>query len=267
MDSFQIIQPSALLAPYVKHYWFLTANTTSQACERVIPNGLIGLMFHRGERLFSSSDNQWQPRAFISGQGTGYTDLLYSGNIDLICIVFQPVGAKAFFNIPLIELSEQNVAVDDLNDQQLTELRKRLFDVVDIKTCVFLIEQFLFKRLCSLAAHNLKRINAALQAIYGGQHNMDVLAQTACLSYKQFKRVFAEYVGANPKDYLRVVRFQKALYILQTQPETSFTHLAYECGYYDQPHLIKEFKAFSGYTPTEYLAICAPYSDYFSSSK
>jgi predicted enzyme related to lactoylglutathione lyase len=101
-----------------------------------------------------------QPRAFLDGQETGYTDLLYSGSIDLVCTVFQPAGAKAFFNVPLIELSEQNVAVDDLEDPQLIELGNRLFDTADIQTSVLLIEQFLFKRLRTPAAHNLRRINA-----------------------------------------------------------------------------------------------------------
>ncbi|MDR2906448.1 MAG: helix-turn-helix domain-containing protein [Bacteroidales bacterium] len=264
METFQIIQPSAGLSPYVKHYWFLTAGGRLQASERVIPTGLMSLMFHRGERIFSQTHQQLQPPAFLCGQGTGYTDLQYSGTIDLACIVFQPAGAKAFFNLPLIELNEQNVAVDDLEDPQLLEFRNRLFDTSDIPTCVRFIEQFLFKRFCAPKAYNLLRINAALQAIYAGQQNVDTLAQTACLGYKQFKRVFAEYVGANPKDYLRVVRFQKALHVLQTQPTTSLIQLAYECGYYDQPHLIKDFKTFSGYTPAEYLGVCAPYSDHFS---
>ncbi len=104
--DFQIIQPSASLAPYVKHYWFLTACSPLQASERVIPNGQICLMFHRGERLFSSAHNRLQPQAFVSGQGRSYTDLLYLGFIDLVCIEFQPAGAKAFFDVPLIELNE-----------------------------------------------------------------------------------------------------------------------------------------------------------------
>ena len=103
-----------------------------------------------------------------------------------------------------------------------------------------------------------------MQSIYCGIQNIDRLAQTACLEYKQFKRIFADYVGANPKDYLRVIRFQKALHTLQIQPNISFTQLSYECGYYDQAHFIKEFKQFSGYTPTEYMTVCNPYSDFFS---
>lgn len=90
------------------------------------------------------------------------------------------------------------------------------------------------------------------------------LADVACLSNKQFGRVFAEYVGATPKEFLRIVRIQRALYTLQCQPGISFAQLAYECGFFDQSHMIKEFKLFSGYTPAEYLAVCAPYSDYFS---
>ncbi len=264
MESFQIIQPSVLLAPYVKHYWFLTTGSVSQATERVIPTGMMCLVFHRTERIFSSSADQWQPQAFLGGQETTYTDLCYSGNIDMISVVFQPFGARAFFDMPMITLQEQAVDIDNLSDVQLVELKKRLVSTADRETCVLFIEQFLLKRLCRLAAHNLKRVNAVVQSIYSGQQNISMLAQTACLGYKQFKRIFAEYVGSNPKKYLRVVRFQKALHVLQTRKDVNLTQLTYECGYYDQAHLIKEFKQFSGYTPSEYLSVCAPYSDYFS---
>ena len=242
----------------------MTINSEVEASERVIPTGMMCLMFHRGERIFSSSENQWQPRAFLSGQDTAYTDLSYRGNIDLISVEFRPAGAKAFFKIPMMELNGQTVAIDTLSDPLLTELEKRLSETTDVKTCVFHIEQFLYKRIYRLEAHNLKRIAAVMQSIFCGEQRIDLLASTACLGYKQFKRIFADYVGANPKDYLRVVRFQKALHILQIQPDSNLAQLAYGCGYSDQAHCIKEFKQFSGYTPTEYKAVCDPYSDYFS---
>ncbi len=264
MESFQIISPSAWLAPYVKHYWFMTTHNAEQASQRIIPTGMICLIFHRGARTFSSSENRQQPQAFVGGLGNAYADLSYFGRVNMISVEFKPAGAKAFFNIPMIELKGQSVSINDLSDLQLTELEDRLADTTDPRSCVFLIEQFLHKRFYRQAAYNLKRINAVMQSIYNGQQRIDLLAQTACLGYKQFKRVFAEYVGANPKDYLRVVRFQRALYVLQTRKVTNLTQLTYECGFYDQAHLIKEFKQFSGYTPTEYLAVCAPCSDFFS---
>ncbi|MDR1258754.1 MAG: hypothetical protein LBK65_05705 [Tannerellaceae bacterium] len=119
MDSFQVIQPSAFLAPYVKYYWFMKVGSAVQASERIIPTGMMCLMFHRGERLFSSAAKQMQPQAFLSGQGTAYTDLSYCGAIDMISVEFRLAGAKAFFKMPMIELNGQNIATCDLSDPEL----------------------------------------------------------------------------------------------------------------------------------------------------
>ena len=67
-----------------------------------------------------------------------------------------------------------------------------------------------------------------------------------------------------PKEFIRIVRMQRALSMLQQDATIPFVQVAYECGFSDQSHMIKEFKLFSGYTPAEYLSVCAPYSDYFS---
>ena len=113
--------------------------------------------------------------------------------------------------------------------------------------------------------YNLKRISAVLHQINEqAKTNISELSETACLSSKQFNRIFLDYVGATPKEFLRIVRMQRALFKVQRNPSISFAQLAYECGFSDQSHMIKEFKLFSGYTPTEYLSLCAPYSDYFS---
>mgnify|MGYP005923662559 CR=1 FL=1 len=137
-------------------------------------------------------------------------------------------------------------------------------DMPDRVACIRLIEEFLLSRLYAFPEYNLKRVSTVLEAVNLHPHIRTVqLADVACLSNKQFGRVFAEYVGATPKEFLRIVRIQRALYTLQCQPGISFAQLAYECGFFDQSHMIKEFKFFSGYTPAEYLAVCAPYSDYF----
>ena len=107
-------------------------------------------------------------------------------------------------------------------------------------------------------------MDAVIKGITQPMINVSTLLQIACLSDKQLSRIFAEYVGSMPKEVIRIVRLQRALYSLQNSATENFTQLAYECGFYDQAHLIKEFKTFSGYTPKEYLLVCDPYSDYFS---
>ena len=80
------------------------------------------------------------------------------------------------------------------------------------------------------------------------------LASVACLGKKQFERLFNELVGANPKEYARIVRFQKSLKLLQhCSEDTNQAQLAYQCGYADQSH-----------TPLSLLNVCKPYSDLFN---
>ncbi|MDL2277328.1 helix-turn-helix domain-containing protein [Parabacteroides sp. OttesenSCG-928-G07] len=264
MEEFRIIQPSPLLAPYIKNYWLLKTACDSPALARTVPCGMMNLIFHRGNRLLSIHDNALHPRAFLSGHEKTFADLEYTGQINMITVVFRPAGVKAFFNLPMNKIHNQRVTAGDLEDKELAILEQSLTSTEEDPLCILLIEQFLLKRLSRLAEYNLTRIEASIRLINSGQNDVSLLADTACLSTKQFLRVFSEHVGSNPKEFSRTIRFQKALYLLETRPLISLTTLAYECGYFDQSHMIKDFKALSGYTPSEYLAACPPHSDYFN---
>jgi len=264
MEKYRIIQPTALIAPYVKNYWLLKTACDSPTLARTVPTGMMSLIFHRGERLLSIHESELHPRAFLSGQEKTFADLEYVGQINMISVVFNPVGVRAFFNLPINKLNNLRITASDLGDKELAELEYSLTSTENDKLCFLLIEQFLLKRLSRLAEYNLKRIEASIQLINSGQTDVGLIADAACLSTKQFQRVFSEYVGSNPKEFSRTIRFQKALHILEIRPQISLTTLAYECGYFDQSHMIKDFKALSDYTPGEYLAACPPHSDYFS---
>ncbi len=263
MEEFRVIQPSSPLIPYVKHYWLLKTASHSATLARTVPTGMMSLIFHRGERLLSVYENALHPRAFLSGQEKTFADLLYCGQVNIISVVFRPVGIRAFFNLPVNLLAGLRLTAGDIEDRELLALENTLTSIESDKRCVLLIEQFLLKRLTRLAEHNLKRIETAIRLINYGETDITRLANAACLSTRQFGRVFCEYIGANPKEFSRTVRFQRALKILEHNPQLSLTALTYQCGYFDQSHMIKEFKALSGYTPREFLAVCPPHSDYF----
>lgn len=265
MEEFSIVQPATMLAPYVKHYWLLKTVGDSAALTRTVPTGMVSLIFHRANRLFSIHENIFQPRSFLSGQEKTFADLKYDGQINMISVVFRPAGVRAFFSLPAIKYAGMRLSASDIEDKELQVLENSLAGTEDDNMCILLIEQFLLKRLTQLAEHNLKRIETTIRLINSGQNDIARLADAACLSTKQFNRVFSEHIGANPKEFTRTIRFQRALHLLETHPQLSLTALAYECGYFDQSHMIKEFKTLSGYTPGEYLAVCLPHSDYFNS--
>lgn len=263
MERFRIIKPSVVLAPYVKHYWLLESDDVTNS-QRVIPTGNIELLFHRGSPM--KKNGRTIPTTSLSGQSLSFADLIPTGTVDMIAVVFHPFGAKAFLEIPLCELSNLIVTADDLNITSLKELEDQILNATNDNDCIRLIESFLISRLNPFKECNYKRMVAAVSAINlcSDELSVSMLAERICLSKKQLQRIFSEYVGATPKEFMRIVRFHKALYTMQKNPTISFTTLACECGYYDQAHMTNEFKIFSGYTPSQYVAICVPYSDYFS---
>jgi len=264
MEDFNIIYPSSLLRPYVKHYWHLKTVGDSASMARTVPTGMMSLIFHRGNRLLSVNENRFHPRAFLGGQESTFADLQYKGQIDMITVVFRPAGVRAFFSLPLNKAAGLRLSSEEMEDKQLLQLENALIGTEEEDLSILLIEKFLMTRLTHLATHNLNRINTTLRLIESGETDISRLADAACLSTKQYSRIFLEHTGVNPKEFSRTIRFQRALHLLEKHPHISFTALAFECGYYDQSHMIKEFKSYSGYTPGEYLAVCAPHSDYFN---
>lgn len=264
MEDYSIIQPSPILAPYVKHYWLLKTFGAQPTQVGTVPTGMMSLIFHRGNQLLSVSENKFHPRVFLCGQEKAFANLQYTGQIDMLSVVFQPAGARVFFNLPLQKLYNIRVTASDMEDKELLKLEKTLTHTEDNRLCIALIEQFLTRRLTHLEEHNIKRIDTTIRLINSGQTDIRQLSDAACLSTKQFNRVFSEHIGCNPKEFARIIRFQRALHTIETKPQTPLTTLAYQCGYFDQSHMIKDFKALSGLTPSEYIAACPPTSDYFS---
>lgn len=144
------------------------------------------------------------------------------------------------------------------------ELEDRLMNTVDNYTCVYWIEQYLLKCIYRFDDYNIKRLQPVMTSVFAGETDVITLAGKACLGYKQFKRIFTENVGLNPKEFIRIKRFSKALHLLQSGSARSLSDISYQCGYYDKSHLIKDMKLLSGYSPSQITENSDSYSDYKS---
>lgn len=260
-ETFDPIQPSALLSPYVKQYWFMSAEGIGLGSQRILPTGRMGLTFNRGGKTYS--DGEPQPRASLFGQVTRHIDTSFENPLNLIVVIFKPIGVKAFFKIPLNEIGGKSIDIDLLYDNKLQELGKKLAETIDNKTCANLLDQYLIRRIYKTDYnnnYNYKRLDAVLQKIDCGASDISQLAVTACLGYRQFKRVFTDYTGLNPIEYIQIMRFSKTMHLLQTHV-TNLEELALSNGYYDKSHLMRDFKSFSGYTTRQILENSDPYSE------
>ncbi len=267
--DYQIVKPSAKLAPFVKHYWMLD-NCLPQGQEhvqRIVPSGLAELIFYLGDRPGSKDlDKPLSDNVIITGQLNDFYDLEVKGRMSLFAVVFLPYSLSAFFDIPAVEFNNRHTPLRFLFRDKVNELEDRIFQADGLQHKVVVVEKFLMSSLQkSLKKYEFKRIYEAVERINlsRGQVEIETLASDACLSRKQFERTFSAFVGTSPRKFLRTVRFQNAIKEKSLKPDMKLTELTYQCGYYDQAHMTNDFRKLTGLSPRQYFSMCEPFSDYF----
>jgi transcriptional regulator GlxA family with amidase domain len=120
-----------------------------------------------------------------------------------------------------------------------------------------LTETFLLKRLGAVKPFHPVQVAAAAILIRHGQVHLDDLVRETGLSQRQFERKFIEQVGMSPKLYCRVSRLNYALRLKEERPDCPWTDITYEAGYFDQMHLIRDFKLLTAATPSEFVRLIA----------
>lgn len=145
-------------------------------------------------------------------------------------MAFHTLAAKIFFGIPMYELRNKNIDTGLPGENSLHDLESRLTDTRNNRRCAEYIESYLLNKLHSSSRNNdkLNRMNAVGGSINMGQQNITGLSDMPCLGYKQFKRVFAEYTGLNPKEFIQIMRFRKVLYNLHSGMLTNLNELAHQ---------------------------------------
>lgn len=157
-----------------------------------------------------------QARFSISGQVNFPARIQSSGDVETIVVVFHPHAIGTMFNIPVSAFYNQEIDGYSLGDKRVNILADDVLNADDSDEAIKMIEKWLLSRLEKPAIYNFKRVGASLQQLFlDNSINVDGMAQLACLSRKQFERVFFNAVGMKPKEYSRVARFQKSLWLIQ----------------------------------------------------
>lgn len=263
MSIFRYILPSAQLQPFIRYYWIL--NTNEDIDTLTFPIGRPQLIFHRWSRFYIPELKTEQARFSISGQVNFPARIQSSDDVETIVVVFHPHAIGTMFNVPVSSFYNQEIDGYSLGDKSLNILANDVLNVDDVAEAIKIIEKWLLSRLVDTAIYNFKRVGVSLKHLFlDNAISVKSMAQHACLSRKQFERVFFNAVGMKPKEYSNVARFQKSLWLMQ-HGNRDFADIAYSCGYADQSHFIRECRCYSGITPVELLKTQPVYSDLFAS--
>ncbi len=249
--GFQTYIPADILQPFVKS---LAISENDQAASyNVLPDTSIVMGFQYTGKLSYSCENNEVPLSTIGITGLRDTFRTFnnSKNIGTVLVIFSETGAAAFFNIPMHELFDQSLSLDDLVlRSQMDVVAEQLNEAKTEIERINVVEQFLISRINYKANDDLVNLAVTLIKQAGGNIKINLLSEKLNISQAQFEKRFRKIVGASPKKFASIVRLRS---VLNATNISSYTTLGLDAGYYDQAHFIKDFKSFTGLTPEQYF--------------
>jgi AraC-like DNA-binding protein len=173
-------------------------------------------------------------------------------------IQLSPFAIPALFSIPASEVTNQSFALADILGRRSKELEEKIFSAKTGEARAQITSAFFEDRLIG-QKNKYRGIEHAVAYMHRmkGQVDIKALIHLSCLSPRQFERNFKELIGFSAQTYLRIIRFESAIQRF-TSSNASLTELSLACGYYDQAHFNRDFKLFTGLTPTQYFSIHPP---------
>jgi len=256
MFTYHEIPPAKELREYVKCYFIFRLEHQFIFSDIKYPNGQIELVFNLGESYWQSEiDNKKQtdPKVELLGQMTRPILIKSPGKTLMLGIRFYSHTAGYFFDHALEEFSNRITDLRDVMGKSMEELYEQLLNEPDMNNRIETVERFLLKRLYETAKNDklilLKQITHDLQD--HPEKSIKYLANKYNISPRNMQRLFLKHMGITPKLYSRINRFQQCLQYIG-ENEEFLTGIAYKSGYADQAHFIKDFRAFSGTTPSIY---------------
>lgn len=258
--------PSPPLSQFVRMLWYYDGFEQPHARERLLPDGAMALVVNLKEDRMHLDDSGQRasmpdlPGHVLSGPRSGYFVVSTRNMVHTLGVHFRPGGAFPFLTMPAGELSEQVLSLDLLWGHDGDDLRMRLLEA-PTPTCKFLeTERWLLQRLARPLERN-PAVSYALQSLQQPRcvASIGSIVDGIGMSQRRFIELFTAEVGLTPKVFSRVLRFQRAVHSIASSPRVDWCQLALDCGYYDQAHFIHDFQAFSGITPSTYLASRARY--------
>lgn len=253
--------PRPPLSEFVELFWFYEGYDPPHARERVIPTGTMQLIFNLREdelRVYDRRDHhrfQSFGGALISGAHTEFVVIDAANQASTVGVHFRPGGAYPFLGSSASELRDADVPLDALWGAKALELRDRLVEAETPEAVFCVLEQALLAQVARPLTHH-PAVAFALEELQGMPRTRSVreVSEQTGLSQRRFIQLFREEVGLTPKLFRRIRRFQEVVRLIDKQQRVEWGEVAQGCGYFDQAHFIHDFRAFSGITPTSYLA-------------
>ncbi|MBB2148214.1 helix-turn-helix domain-containing protein [Pedobacter gandavensis] len=262
MNSVIIKPGNEILKRYVQYFLFFNKMDERMVNYTTFPNNNLCLAIYKQNEVHYVNDQQSNSCIITVGDSNfvsrcyGFHKMPFQVNVnsplDQVCIVFYPAALGAFTSASYEDLMSSNHVFETVFPDKNTFFLEQLFAEQNFAKRAQRLESLLLNNLNDCIPNRLK--DALLFISNGHQENPTVedLARKLRLSETSVFRLFKNHLGQNPKSFLKTIRFRTALDKMLSK-ECSLTETAYLNQYYDQAHLIKDFRSLSGHSPKQLL--------------
>jgi len=260
--------PPPPLDGFIEQLWYWRSESADHAKDTIMASRHMGLQVNlAGDELrwydgegFATT-NRLRGIGLCGTQGRHFA--IDAHHPHMLGVQFRPGGAWPFFGPPARDLRNSHVSLADIWGASAHSLHAQLVEAPTPREKFRIMLDALVARAPRDLAHH-PAVALALSCFARAPLSASVrrTAEMAELSQKKFIRLFADEVGLTPKLFLRVTRFQRLLGRVWQSAQVDWAPVAAAHGYYDQPHLIRDFREFSGFTPGEYLRRRGPYQQH-----
>jgi AraC-like DNA-binding protein len=255
------VEPAPRLRPLVRQYMGYADEAAGAVRLRELPTADTVIIINLGarwrmldpanERLLGEHDS------FAAGVSGEFGLVEGTGGAHCFHINLTPLGGYRFFGMPMRDLAGHAYDLRDLLDREVDMLREQMDEADSWNDAFQLLEGFVIRRMeRSQRVHrDIAWAVSEIERTRGSIRVGDLAEQLGC-SPKHLRQRFLEQIGTPAKQLAQLLRFNHVVERLQTlrpdSPERQLAALAVDCGYADHAHLTREFRRFSGWTPSEY---------------
>lgn len=251
----RLVPPAPDLAGIVRHYEFVEASLSS--------GGVRLPMTARAEQFLefyldgrhrvvdpATGRGELAPPAVVVGPQTrrGY-DLHLAGRSRWLAVHFVPGGLHRVLGVPVSELADRGVPARDVAGSGVSELGAHLLACADDDARIVTIDAYL-RRALRRRTRTPSLLAPGIAGALAAGRDVAAVARDAGLSVRQLERRFQREAGMAPKLFGRVMRLHRALTWRERHVDASWSRVAHAAGYADQMHLVRDFRALAGDTPT-----------------
>jgi AraC-like DNA-binding protein len=196
-----------------------------------------------------------RPEARFDGTATfAHKGGLIKPEAEYFFVMFWPCMSYLLLGNRLPAIVDRSVSLDEVLLGKPASIKERIALSKTFRERIYVFEQFLDERIALLEGipDGMSVVVSAMDQISNSLRSEE-LAGSGVYSERHIRRLFFSYAGVSPRLFARIIRHQRTLRALNLDPRQNLAELAFEQGYYDQSHFIKEFRRFQGSTPLQFI--------------